>query len=83
MDSFTRSGTTRNDEFDSTEVAGALTPPSRVLVAWCAGCREQTEFVAPVGLADAADDELACLQCGWAVLVLRPVPRAAIRDEAA
>ncbi len=49
-------------------------------LAWCAACREWTEFVVPTGLSDADRDELACLQCGWAVLVsvgLReaPVPR--------
>ena len=38
-------------------------------IAWCAGCRDHTEFVVPVGLPDASDDELACLYCGWAVLV--------------
>ena len=42
--------------------------------AWCAGCREEAEFVVPVGLADAGPDELACLQCGWAVLVAADGP---------
>lgn len=37
--------------------------------AWCAACREWTEFVVPTGLRDPDPDELACLQCGWAVLV--------------
>ncbi len=48
--------------------------PTGAVLAWCAGCREQTEFVAPVGLRDAAEDELACLQCGWAVLVVLADP---------
>ena len=45
--------------------------------AWCAACREWTEFVVPTGLTDADPDELACLLCGWAVLVsvgLREAP---------
>jgi len=37
--------------------------------AWCAACREHTEFVIPVGLLDASADEFACVYCGWAVLV--------------
>lgn len=38
-------------------------------LAWCAGCRRWAEFVVPTGLSDADQDELSCLQCGWAVLV--------------
>ena len=44
-------------------------------IAWCAGCRDHTEFVVPVGLPDASDDELACLYCGWAVLLGSDVGR--------
>ena len=52
---------------------GAPTPQAGYVAAgspaWCAACREWTDFVAPTGLSDADPDELACLQCGWAVLV--------------
>ncbi len=52
-------------------------------IAWCAGCRDHTEFVVPVGLPDASDDELACLYCGWAALVGRYVPAAGQSASAA
>lgn len=45
---------------------------STVATAWCAGCQADSEFVAPHGLTDVDDDERACLQCGWAVLVAGP-----------
>lgn len=40
-------------------------------IAWCAGCRDHTEFVVPVGLPDASEDEFGCVYCGWAVLIGR------------
>lgn len=72
------SGTPRRGATPDASVPVAVIPVGAdpLTVAWCAACREEAEFVAPVGLADAGPDELACLQCGWAVLVV-PDPGAA------
>lgn len=64
------------------QLSGHTGPEVGSVLAWCAACREDTDFVVPVGLPDAGVDERACLQCGWAVLVVTE-PAGSVRRGAA